>query len=216
MGSKLIFLGPPGVGKGTQAKRLAQAQAIPHISTGDILRGEVAGKTELGLRAKDYMDRGELVPDDLVVAMVARRLAQPDCAGGYLLDGFPRTMAQAAALETELAKTGDAIDQVLYFSAPDQVLIQRLSGRRACPNCGAGYHLEAMPPKHQGRCDQCGADLIQRPDDQPETIRNRLEVYRAQTEELISHYQAAGSLVEIDSTGTVQDIADAVARSVNA
>ena len=219
MALRLIFLGPPGVGKGTQAKRLAAARSIPHVSTGDILRAEVGAGSELGAKAKEYMDRGELEPDDLVVAMVAHRLAQPDCGNGYLLDGFPRTMGQATALEAKLAEHGETIDQVLYFSAPDDVLVKRLSGRRVCPDCNANYHLETMPPRNDGVCDKCGGKLIQREDDMPETVRNRLDVYRAQTRELIDHYDATGSaqaglLTEIDSTGTVDEIADAVARSL--
>jgi len=196
MGLRLIFLGPPGVGKGTQ------------------LRAEVGNGTELGRKAKEYMDAGDLVPDALVVEMVAQRLTQPDCSGGYLLDGFPRTMAQALALEEKLNERNEAIDRVLYFSAPDAVLVQRLSGRRMCPACNAGYHVEAMPPKVSGVCDRCGTELIQRDDDQPEAIQNRLEVYKAQTQELIDYYRRAGTLVEIDSTGTVDAIADAVAASL--
>jgi len=214
MGLRLIFLGPPGVGKGTQAKRLAAAQAIPHISTGDILRAEVNAATPLGTQAQTYMDQGELVPDDLVVAIVARRLDRDDSRNGYLLDGFPRTAAQARALEQELAKTNGPIDRVLYFHAPDDVLVRRLSGRRGCPDCGADYHLTALPPKVQGVCDRCGGSLTQREDDRPEPIRKRLEVYRARTRKLIDHYRSAGSLVEIDSTGTVDEIAAAVARSL--
>jgi len=213
---KIIFLGPPGVGKGTQAAQAAAAQGIPHISTGEILRAEVEAGSDLGGRAKAYMDRGELVPDDLVVAMVAQRLAQPDCASGYLLDGFPRTMAQAAALEAKLAERNEAVDTVLYFSAPDDVLIRRLSGRRACPACKAGFHVEAMPPKTEGICDKCGTELIQRDDDKPETIQNRLEVYAAQTAELIDHYRQAGSLVEIDSAGKVGEIAGTVNKALAA
>jgi len=213
---KIIFLGPPGVGKGTQAKEAAAANGVPHISTGDILRAEVGAGSGLGAQAKAYMDKGELVPDDLVVEMVALRLAQPDCAHGYLLDGFPRTMAQAAALEAKLAERGETIDRVLYFSAPDEVLIRRLSGRRTCPNCKAGFHVETMPPKTEGVCDHCGAELIQRDDDKPETVRNRLEVYAARTAELIDHYENAGNLTEIDSSGTVGEITRTVARALAA
>jgi len=213
---KIIFLGPPGVGKGTQAKEAAAANGVPHISTGDILRAEVDARSDLGTQAKSYMDKGELVPDGLVVEMVAHRLAQPDCSHGYLLDGFPRTMAQAAALEAKLAERGETIDRVLYFSAPDEVLIRRLSGRRTCPNCKAGFHVETMPPKTEGVCDHCGAELIQRADDEPATIKNRLEVYTARTAELIDHYENAGNLTEIDSTGTVGQIARTVAQALAA
>ena len=214
MALRFIFLGPPGVGKGTQAKQLAAAQRLPHISTGDILRAEVAARSPLGLEAKKHMDSGALVPDDLVVAMVARRLAQPDCKAGYLLDGFPRTMAQALAFEKTLAARGEQITKVLYFSAPDAVLIRRLSGRRGCPKCGANYHVETMPPKSPGVCDACQTKLVQRKDDQPKTIVNRLAVYKTQTQELIEHYEAAGLLVEIDSNRPVGEIAGAVARSL--
>ncbi len=216
MALRLIFLGPPGVGKGTQAQRLAAARRIPHISTGDILRAQVAAATVLGQRAKQYMDKGELVPDQLVVDMVAGRLTMPDCQPGYLLDGFPRTIAQAAALESKLAERSEKIDKVLYFSAPDDILIRRLSGRRACPACGAGHHVDTMLPKKPGTCDKCGAKLIQRKDDQPDTIKNRLAVYQAQTRELIDYYEAAGLLVEIDSTGPVDHIARAVAAALAA
>lgn len=213
---KIIFLGPPGVGKGTQAKEAASAIGIPHISTGEILRGAVEAGSDLGNQAKAYMDKGELVPDELVVAMVAERLVEPDCANGYLLDGFPRTIAQATALDVKLAERNETIDRVLYFSAPDDVLVRRLSGRRACPECKAGFHVEAMPPKTEGVCDACGAQLIQRDDDQPETIKNRLEVYAAQTASLIDYYQTAGSLVEIDSAGDVDEIAGDVAQALAA
>jgi adenylate kinase len=214
MALRVIFLGPPGVGKGTQAKILAEARGIPHISTGDIFRAEVGAGTELGTEAKGYMDRGELVPDELVVRMVAARLDHDDCKDGYLLDGFPRTMPQATALGEVLEQRGESLDRVLYFSAPDAVLVRRLSGRRTCPECGAGYHVEHMPPKVEGICDQCGAKLIQRKDDQPETIQNRLDVYKAQTQELIDYYQATGLLTEIDSTGSVDAIASNVAAAV--
>ena len=213
---KIIFLGPPGVGKGTQAKEAASAIGIPHISTGEILRGAVEAGSDLGNQAKAYMDKGELVPDELVVAMVAERLVEPDCTNGYLLDGFPRTIAQATALDAKLAERDEAIDKVLYFSAPDDVLIRRLSGRRSCPACRAGFHVEAMPPKTEGVCDECGTPLIQRDDDQPETIKNRLDVYAAQTASLIDYYQTAGSLVEIDSTGSVDGIAGDVALALAA
>ncbi len=214
MALRLIFLGPPGVGKGTQAERLAAKKAIPHISTGEILRSEVQARSELGTKAKQYMDKGELVPDSLVVDIVARRLTQPDCKSGWLLDGFPRTIAQATALEAKLAERREHIDRVLYFAAPDDILIRRLSGRRSCPACNANFHVETMPPKKTDTCDKCAAKLIQRKDDSTQTIKNRLEVYKAQTKELIGHYTSAGLLAEIDSTGAVNDIAAAVAQSL--
>ena len=213
---KIIFLGPPGVGKGTQAKEAASAIEIPHISTGEILRGAVQAGSDLGTQAKTYMDKGELVPDELVVAMVAQRLVEPDCTNGYLLDGFPRTIAQATALDAKLAERNETVDKVLYFSAPDDVLIRRLSGRRSCPECQAGFHIEAMPPKTEGVCDECGAQLIQRDDDQPETIKNRLEVYAAQTAALIDYYQTTGTLVEVDSAGSADEIAVDVAQALAA
>jgi len=214
MANKLIFLGPPGVGKGTQAKKLAAARSIPHISTGDILRSEVEDGTPLGLQAKGYMVKGELVPDKLVVEMIAKRLAKPDAVNGFLLDGFPRTMGQAAALEQRLAEQGKQIDKVIYFSAPDDVLVSRLSGRRTCPKCNGGYHIETMPPAKSGICDRCGTELVQREDDKPATIERRLDVYKKQTAELIEHYRQAGVLAEVDSTGTVDEIADAVEKSL--
>ncbi|MFO7897852.1 MAG: adenylate kinase [Planctomycetota bacterium] len=215
MGLRLVFLGPPGVGKGTQAVRLAAHRGIPHISTGDILRAEVSRGTDLGRQARGYMDAGELVPDDLVVAMVARRLEQDDCRAGYLLDGFPRTMGQATAFEEQMGDGGAGVDQVLYFTAPDAVLIERLGGRRLCPNCQAVYHVQTMPPKDDNVCDRCGTELIQREDDRPEAIKQRLAVYRAETEELIEHYRRAGLLVEIDGSGPVDQVAGAVRRAVD-
>lgn len=214
MGLRLIFLGPPGVGKGTQAKRLAAREKIPHISTGDILRSEVAAGTPLGRQAKEHMDNGGLVPDELVVAMVVQRLAQPDGNQGYLLDGFPRTIGQATALGAQLAQRHETIDKVLYFSAPDDVLIRRLSGRRNCPKCSANFHVDSLPPKKTGVCDQCNTPLIQREDDKPDTIRRRLEVYKQQTSELIAYYRSADALVEVDSTGSVDEIAEATANSL--
>ena len=214
MANKLIFLGPPGVGKGTQAKKLAAAKSIPHISTGDILRSEVEGGTSLGLKAKGYMQKGELVPDQLVVEMIAQRLTKPDARNGFLLDGFPRTIGQATALEERLTEQGEKIDKVLYFSAPDDVLVSRLSGRRTCPKCNSGYHVETMPSAKSGICDRCGEELVQREDDKPATITRRLDVYKKQTAELIAHYRQDGLLVEIDSTGSVDEIANAVAESL--
>ena len=214
MANKLVFLGPPGVGKGTQAKKLAAAKHIPHISTGDILRSEAEAGSSLGLKAKGYMVKGELVPDQLVVEMIARRLAKPDAKNGFLLDGFPRTIGQATALEARLTEQGEKIDKVIYFSAPDDLLVSRLSGRRACSKCNSGYHVETMPPAKSGVCDRCDGELVQREDDKPATIVRRLDVYKKQTAELITHYQQAGLLVEIDSTGAVDEIAKAVAKSL--
>ncbi len=215
MTKRLVFLGPPGVGKGTQAKRVAEEHGIPHISTGDILREEVRQETDLGKQAKSHMDSGGLVPDELVVAMVARRLEQDDCRDGYLLDGFPRTIGQAHAFENEIGGDDDpGVDKVLYFAAPDEVLIRRLGGRRTCPSCQAVYHVETMPPKEDNLCDRCGAELVQREDDQPDAIKQRLRTYRELTEELIGHYRQAGTLVEINSTGSVEQVAELVRRAL--
>ncbi|HEY8414917.1 MAG TPA: adenylate kinase, partial [Thermaerobacter sp.] len=187
-----IFLGPPGAGKGTQAARLAERAGVPQISTGDMLRAAVRAGTPLGLEAKRYMDAGQLVPDDVTIAIVRERLAQDDCRRGFLLDGFPRTVPQAEGLAAALEELGVGLDGVLYFDVPDEVVVERLSGRRVCPECQATYHVRFDPPREAGRCDRCGAALVQRHDDREETVRERLAVYRRQTEPLVDYYHRAG------------------------
>lgn len=203
---RLILLGPPGAGKGTQATRLVEKYEIPQISTGDILRAAVRQGTELGKSAKAYMDAGKLVPDAVVIGIIGERLREADCANGYILDGFPRTVAQADALKDTVAQLGQGIDHVLSVEVPNEELVQRLSGRRTCKGCGAMYHLKFSPPKAAGRCDKCGGELFQRDDDQEATIRARLKVYDEQTAPLISYYRKAGLLRPIDGKGGMEEI----------
>jgi len=214
----LILLGAPGAGKGTQAVRLSKHLGIPHISTGDMLREAVASGREVGLRAKKYMDAGELVPDSVVVAIVSERLGSADCGKGWLLDGFPRNEAQAVALEAELARIGQAISAVLFLKVSAEEVTRRLSGRRMCRNqkCKAGYHLEFMPPAKPGVCDRCGSELYQRDDDKPETIRQRLEVYEKSTAGLVARYRSAELLHEIEASGNPDDVARALMAAVSA
>lgn len=200
---KIIMLGAPGAGKGTQAKKIAEKYGIPHISTGDIFRANIKEGTELGKKAKSYMDQGLLVPDELTCDLVVDRISQPDAAKGYVLDGFPRTIPQAEALTDALNKRGETIDYAINVEVPDSNIINRMSGRRACLSCGATYHLTYNPPKTEGICDNCQGELVLRDDDKPETVKKRLDVYHAQTQPLIDYYQAAGALREVDGT---QDI----------
>lgn len=206
----LILLGPPGAGKGTQARRLVERFDTPQISTGDMLRAAVKAESELGLRVKGIMARGELVPDEIVVALFKERAAQPDARGGFILDGFPRTVTQAEALEKLLEAEGGRIDHVVSIDVPEEELVARLSGRRTCRGCQALYHAETSPPKRAGRCDQCGGELYQRSDDEAETIRERLRVYKRQTEPLIDYYDRAGLLRRIDGTGSVDRIFESI------
>jgi adenylate kinase len=203
---RLIFLGPPGVGKGTQAQRLSADGGIPKISTGDILREAVQKKTPLGLQAKSYMDGGKLVPDEVVIGIIRDRLEEPDGRQGFILDGFPRTVPQALALDSMLNQKSSGIDRVLNFELPDDELVRRLSGRRSCPNCQSVYHLEFNPPKQAGQCDQCGGKLVQRSDDQAETIRKRMEVYQSQTLPLIRMYEDQKILNRIDGSGSPEEV----------
>lgn len=203
---KLILLGPPGAGKGTQAKRLVDKYSIPQISTGDMLRAAVREGTELGVTAKKYMDAGQLVPDSVVIGLIEERVAKPDCKAGFMLDGFPRTVGQADALKGVLDKMGLAIDHVISIEVPNEELVERLTGRRTCKACGAGFHIQFDPPKKAGVCDKCGNELYQRDDDKEETIRNRLKVYEDQTEPLIAYYKAAGLLRPIAGQGSIDDI----------
>lgn len=202
----IILLGPPGAGKGTQAGAISERYNIPHISTGDIFRANLKEGTALGLEAKKYMDAGALVPDELVVRIVGARLDAPDAAGGALLDGFPRTGAQAEALNNYLAAKGRRVDHCLCLEVPDAVLVSRLAGRRMCRECGAGFHLEFSPPPADGRCNKCGGEIYQRDDDLEATIQNRLKVYHEQTSPLVEWYKERGLLRVIDGQGPVDEI----------
>ena len=205
---RVIFLGPPGVGKGTQADYIAQSYGIPKLSTGDLLRESVAKETSLGKAAKEYMNRGELVPDAVVIGLVEEKLGSPECQKGFLLDGFPRTVAQADQLSTYLSSRGEGLDRVIYFSLSKDEIVRRISGRRSCPDCKAVYHLESVPPKKEGICDACGMPLIQRNDDKPETIESRLAVYQEQTAPLIEYYKTRKILGELDGAGLVSAVQD--------
>ena len=207
---KIIMLGAPGAGKGTQAKKIAERYSIPHISTGDIFRANIKNGTKLGKKAKAYMDEGALVPDDLVVDLVVDRFKNPDCANGYVLDGFPRTIPQAEALEAALNAIGETVDFAINIEVPDENIINRMSGRRACVGCGATYHVIYNPTKVEGVCDNCGEKLILRQDDKPETVKNRLSVYHAQTQPLIDFYNKKGVLAEVDGTKDMDDVFNAI------
>lgn len=202
----LVFLGPPGVGKGTQAKRASGDYGVVHVSTGDVLRDNVRAGTPAGLEAKPYMESGRLAPDALIVRVTMDRIRQPDCARGVLLDGFPRTIAQAIAIDQALSEARLRLTAACFFNAPDDVLIERMSGRRSCGQCRAGYHVRTLPPKVEGVCDVCYGQLIQREDDKPEVIAQRIQVYRAQSAPVVDHYRKQGILCEVDSTGTVEEI----------
>jgi len=194
----IVLLGPPASGKGTQAARLREALNLPHVASGDLFRENLKSETELGLKARVYMDRGDLVPDDVTIAMVMDRLSRPDCADGALLDGFPRTIAQAEALDQALAEKGHKISLVPNITVPDEVLVERVSGRRLCRTCGEAYHVKFNPPKQPGICDKDGGELYQRDDDKPDTVRQRLKVYWEQTSPLIDYYRRQGVLVEVN------------------
>ena len=201
---KIIMLGAPGAGKGTQAKMLADKYGIPHISTGDIFRANIKNNTELGKKAKGYMDAGQLVPDELVVDLVVDRIKNADCFKGFILDGFPRTIPQAEALDYALNNQNEKIDYAINVDVPDEAIIERMSGRRACVGCGATYHVVYNPTKKEGTCDKCGQDLILREDDKPETVKKRLQVYHEQTQPLIDHYEKKGALLTVDGTKDTQ------------
>ncbi len=207
---KIIMLGAPGAGKGTQAKMLASKYDIPHISTGDIFRANIKNGTELGAKAKEYMDKGLLVPDELVVDLIMDRFQADDCKEGYILDGFPRTIPQAEALDKALAAVGENIDYAINVEVPDENIVNRMSGRRACVGCGATYHIKYSPTKVEGKCDTCNGDLIIRDDDKPETVLNRLNVYHEQTQPLIDYYSAKGVMKEVDGTVDMQDVFNAI------
>jgi adenylate kinase len=208
----IVLLGPPASGKGTQATRLRETLDLPHVASGDLFRENLKNETELGLKAKVYMDRGELVPDDVTIAMVMDRLSRSDCTSGALLDGFPRTIAQAEALDEALAAHGHKISLVPSIVVPDAVLVERVSGRRLCRVCGEAYHVRFNPPKQPGLCDKDGGELYQRDDDNPETVRQRLQVYWQQTSPLIDYYRNQGVLVEVNGDQSI----DAVAADLRA
>ncbi|MCM1189786.1 MAG: adenylate kinase [bacterium] len=209
---KIIMLGAPGAGKGTQAKMIAERYRIPHISTGDIFRANIKNGTELGMEAKKYMDQGLLVPDELTVRILLDRVAQADCADGYVLDGFPRTIPQAEVLDQELNRLGEKIDYAINVDVPDENIVKRMSGRRACLKCGATYHIEHIPPKQEGICDDCGSELVLRDDDRPETVQNRLKVYHDQTQPLIRFYTEKGIMKVVDGTMEMADVFAAIAE----
>lgn len=205
-GKNIILLGPPGAGKGTQARLIKEKFSIPQISTGDMFREALAKQTPLGIKAREYMEKGELVPDEIVTAMVSERLKEKDCESGFVLDGFPRTLAQARALEGSLSQMGKKIDLVINIVVDEEELVKRLSGRRTCRKCGAMYHIVFNPPQKDGICDKCGGELYQRPDDAEETVRNRLKVYKEQTEPLVRYYDERGLLVTVDGSGEIGEI----------
>ncbi len=207
---KIIMLGAPGAGKGTQAKMIAEKYSIPHISTGDIFRANIKNGTELGMEAKKYMDQGQLVPDELTVKILLDRVAQDDCKNGYVLDGFPRTIPQAEVLDEALTKLGESVDFAVDVNVPDENIINRMGGRRACVTCGATYHMVHVPPKTEGVCDKCGSELILRDDDKPETVKNRLDVYHEQTQPLIDFYTKKGILKTVDGTVDMMDVFAAI------
>ncbi|MBH0231793.1 adenylate kinase [Halobacillus yeomjeoni] len=202
----LILMGLPGAGKGTQAEKIVEKYDIPHISTGDMFRLAIKEGTELGKEAKSYMDKGELVPDEVTIGIVRERLSKPDAQSGFLLDGFPRTIAQADALENLLEDMNDSIDHVLHIDVPKDQLIERLTGRRICPTCGATYHVSFNPPKEAGKCDHDGSELIQREDDQPDTVKKRLEVNVEQTQPLLDFYRDKGYLVSFEGDRDINDV----------
>lgn len=203
---KIVLLGPPGAGKGTQGVVLSRNYKIAHISTGDILREAVKNSTLMGMKAKSFMDKGELVPDEVVTGIIVDRLNQKDAKAGYILDGFPRTLKQAKDLDSELKKISSNIDMVLYFEVPEKIAIERLAGRRVCKSCGFNYHIKNIPPKKEGVCDKCGGELFQRPDDTIETVKNRLKVYEAQTEPLVEYYTKKGILKKVSGALDVNDL----------
>ncbi|OUP20849.1 adenylate kinase [Lachnoclostridium sp. An196] len=207
---KIIMLGAPGAGKGTQAKKIAEKYQIPHISTGDIFRANIKNGTELGKKAKTYMDQGLLVPDELVCDLVVDRVKQEDCKNGYILDGFPRTIPQAESLDEALGQMGESLDYAINVDVPDEHIVNRMSGRRACVGCGATYHIVYAPTKKEGVCDVCGAELILRDDDKPETVQKRLSVYHEQTQPLIDYYKGKGILKDVDGTKDMDVVFQAI------
>lgn len=211
----LVLLGPPMSGKGTQAERLSEELGIPHVSSGDLFRDHIKRETDLGRKAKNYMDRGELVPDEVTISMVEERLKREDCSGGALLDGFPRTIPQAKALDRILENLGASLSAVLSIQVPEGELVERASGRRICRQCGRSYHVKFDPPEEPGVCDYDGGELYQREDDQPETVRQRLEVYREQTSPLIDFYRERDLLSEIDGDQPIDQVSEEIRKAVD-
>lgn len=203
---KIVLLGPPGAGKGTQAKSISNKYSIPHISTGDIFRKNISESTPLGVEAKKYIDNGQLVPDEVTINMVKDRLQQDDCINGYLLDGFPRTVVQAEALNSFLIEQGEQLDTALLIKVPNEFILERMTGRRVCPSCGASYHIKFNPPTNDGKCSLCGSDVIQRKDDTVDTVKERLDVYENETQPLISFYTNKNLLSEVDGTKAINEV----------
>ena len=210
----LVLLGPPGSGKGTQAKKLVTEKSWPQLSTGDMLRSAIAKGTKLGLEAKSFMDKGALVPDSVVIGLIEERTQEPDSQGGFILDGFPRTIPQAEALDKLLGKQGRKVERAVLFDVADAELVRRLSGRRTCPKCSAVYHVETQPPRSSGHCDKCGSALIQRDDDRPEVIQNRLSVYHQQTSPLIEFYRKQSKLRTIDAARSPEEVTRALGSAI--
>ena len=206
---KIILLGPPGAGKGTQAKSISNRYSIPHISTGDIFRKNISENTPLGIEAKSYMDKGQLVPDEVTINMVKDRLVQDDCKDGYLLDGFPRTVSQAEALQEFLEQRGESLNTALLINVPNEFILERMTGRRVCPSCGASYHIKFNPPAN-GKCELCGTDIVQRKDDTAETVKERLDVYEKQTQPLIDYYSKNNLLSQVDGTKAINLVFESI------
>ena len=213
---KIIMLGAPGAGKGTQAKLIADKYSIPHISTGDIFRANIKEGTELGKKAKTYMDQGLLVPDELTCDLVVDRITHDDCKNGFILDGFPRTIPQADCLTKALEERNDQMDFAINVDVPDENIIHRMAGRRACLHCGATYHVENIPPKKEGICDRCGNEIVLRDDDKPETVKKRLDVYHAQTKPLIEYYDRKGILATVDGTQPMDTVFGEIVKALEA
>ena len=213
---KIVMLGAPGAGKGTQAKKIAGKYGIPHVSTGDIFRANIKNGTKLGMQAKAYMDAGNLVPDEITIGMLLDRIHQEDCEKGYVLDGFPRTIPQAESLTAALKERGESIDYAIDVDVPDENIIRRMSGRRACLSCGATYHIVYNAPKKEGVCDQCGEPLVLRDDDKPETVQNRLNVYHRQTQPLIDYYKKEGVLAQVDGTQDMDKVFQDIVKILGA
>ena len=209
---KIVLLGPPGAGKGTQAKSISNRYSIPHISTGDIFRKNISENTPLGIEAKSYMDNGQLVPDEVTINRVKDRLQQDDCKNGYLLDGFPRTVHQAEALDNFLTEREESIDTALLIEVPKEFILERMTGRRVCPSCGASYHIKFNPPTNDGKCDLCGSDVIQRKDDTEETVKERLDVYENQTQPLIDFYKNKKQLSVVDGTQAINEVFESICK----